>query len=458
MKQKFAAAASAALLLAAAALWAQSDVDLRIKLMGGGKPKIAIPDFRGSGDAQGYMAIFNEVLTSDIAGSGYFDVAPKTSYPLQVPQRPQDFKPPVADARKGPQRQGPWLTDWSAAPVNADYLAFGYTAVQSNQLALFGYLYNVRQPDLANAAALNKVYFGTLDDNGARKVAHEFAADILALAGATSLAGSKIYFRSNRSGSFEIWEMEWDGANPKQITRTGATVMNPVLSPDGTRLAFNIITNRGPSIQMLSTQNGRQLPFYNQRASLNSTPGFTADGGVLFSSTAGGGSANLYQANADGSGLKRVTNSRAVETHPRVNPKNPSQVAFTSGRSGPPQIYLMNIDGTDVQRLTSGEGEAVQPAWSPDGQFLAFSWTRGFAPGNYNIFVMDVASKTVVQLTHGAGVNENPSWAPDGRHIVFASSRAGGKQLWSMLADGTGLKQLTTQGKNEQPVWSSAAK
>jgi TolB protein len=68
---------------------------------------------------------------------------------------------------------------------------------------------------------------------------------------------------------------------------------------------------------------------------------------------------------------------------------------------------------------------------------------------------MDVATRRVEQLTHDEGKNENPSWAPDGRHIVFASTRSGSQQIWSMLANGTQLKQLTTAGRNnEMPVWS----
>lgn len=112
------------------------------------------------------------------------------------------------------------------------------------------------------------------------------------------------------------------------------------------------------------------------------------------------------------------------------------------------------MDGAGVERLTTGEGEAANPAWHPDGQHIAFKWTRGFAPGNWNIFVMDVASRETVQLTFGAGRNENPVWAPDGRHLAFSSNRGGRFQIFSMLADGTGLKQLTTQGNNTMPVWA----
>ena len=119
-----------------------------------------------------------------------------------------------------------------------------------------------------------------------------------------------------------------------------------------------------------------------------------------------------------------------------------------------PQLYRMSIDGTDVSRLTTGEGEAVNPSWNPDGQHVAFAWTRGFEPGNYNIFIMDVATRDVVQLTHGAGRNENPVWAPDGVHLTFSSTRGGRTQIYTMLADGTGVQQLTTQGNNEKPVWA----
>jgi TolB protein len=139
---------------------------------------------------------------------------------------------------------------------------------------------------------------------------------------------------------------------------------------------------------------------------------------------------------------------------PAVNPKTSAEIVFVSGRSGMPQVYKMNMDGANVVRLSDGEGEAVNPGWHPDGQHIAFSWTRGYDPGKYNVFIMDVATREYIQLTHGAMRNENPSWAPDGRHLAFSSNRGGTTQVYTMLADGTQVRPLTTQGNNEKPFWS----
>jgi len=116
----------------------------------------------------------------------------------------------------------------------------------------------------------------------------------------------------------------------------------------------------------------------------------------------------------------------------------------------------MEADGTNVQRMTD-QGYAVSPSWAPNGQFLAFAWIRRYgpgAPGAQDIYVMDITTKQFVQLTHDAGRNDFPSWSPDSRHIVFQSSRTGTDQIWTMLADGSNQKQLTTSGQNSQPNWS----
>ena len=435
-----------------AALWAQQP-DVRIVIRNPNPPKIALPDIRGTGDAQPLMATFNKTLTGDIEESGAVDIASRSLFPLEVPQQLSDFRPPLPETP--PRRQGPWLTDWSAPPLNANFLAIGYTAVQNGRLALIAAFLNVNQSDLSNATIFQKRYFATVDDAGARLVAHQFAADILAHFQYTSLFGSKIYFTSNRTGAKEIWVMENDGANQRQVTKLNSLATFVGVSPDGSRIGFSIIAPPSPHIMMMSTDTGRRLPFINSRASMNSSPNFTPDGKrVVFSSTAAGGAAQIYICNADGSNINRLTFGNSVDSEPKVNPKTGSEILFISGRSGPAQLYKMSIDGSNPVRLTSGEGDVANPAWSPDGQFITFCWTRGFAPGNYNIFIMDAASGKYSQLTHGAGVNENPVFAPDGRHLVFASNRHGSLQIYTMLADGNNVRQLTTQGRNEKPVWS----
>jgi TolB protein len=198
----------------------------------------------------------------------------------------------------------------------------------------------------------------------------------------------------------------------------------------------------------------RDLHFYNQGASVNETPSFTPDGKqVVYASSAGGRCCRIFTANVDGTGFKPITSSTYIDVEPKVNPKTGSQIVFVSGRSGPQQIYIMNSDGGDIERLSEGTGEASNPAWHPGGQIIAFSWTRGFAAGKFNVFTMDVVSRRYVQLTHDEGRNENPSWAPDGVHLAFMSNRSGSAQIWTMLGDGSQPLLLTRQGINLSPVW-----
>jgi TolB protein len=434
-------------------------------ITGGEQPKIAVPDFRGSGDAQKFMNGFNTTLWDELNGSGILKMVAKSLYPLEVPQQPSDFKPPspppaplrgrVPATPPEPVRNGPWLTDWSAPPASANFLAFGYTGVQEGRLALFGWLYNVGQPDPTTAQVIGKVYYGTLDAAGAKKVAREFAADILQQFGAQSLAGTKIYFVSDRSGAKEIWSMDYDGSNQRQLTSYKSTSSMPAVSPDGKMFAFTTYPNgSNPRIMIHSVETGKRLPFYNPVSSVVETPEFTPDGKQMLFATSIDGWVQICIANTDGSGFRRISNVHAIEVSPKVNPKTGADMVFISGRGGAQQLWHMNLDGADLGLLTTGEGDVANPSWRPDGQMIAFAWTRGYEIGGFNIFIMDIAKRVPIQLTHGTGRNENPWWAPDGNHIVFSSKRGTVTQIYTMLADGSNVQQLTTQGNNIQPVWA----
>jgi len=165
------------------------------------------------------------------------------------------------------------------------------------------------------------------------------------------------------------------------------------------------------------------------------------------------GNPELYSISSTGNNLKRLTFSSGANTSPAWNPKTDMTVAFVGDRTGVPKLYLMNSDGTNTIPLDlPDKGYLIDPAWSPNGQLLAFSWRR--PSGNYDLYVMDVATQQIIEITRDAGRNERPSWAPDGRHIVFESTRSGTRQIWMMLADGSQAHQLTTAGHNESPNWS----
>jgi TolB protein len=411
----------------------------------GGKPALAVIDFRGSGSQQ-FMAAFNSTLFSDLDGSGLFDMKAKSVFPLNNPQRPEDLRPEDGG-------QGFALADWAGAPVNASHLVFGYTAAQNGALVLYGNLDDTRQTNPQSAQILASRYAGSLDQAGAIHMAHEFANDIIQKFGGTgSLLGSRIYYVSKRAGSDEIWAMDWDGSNQQQLTKLKSLSINPAISPDGGRLAYTSYARGTPRIMLLDTLSGRALPFYNQEASLNATPNFTPDGKQIYYASTASGLAQIYIAGIDGQGFRRVSHRDAIEMEPKVNPKNPNLLLFVGG-PGHQQIYQVSADGTGLQMVTNGEGEASNPSWHPDGQHFAFSWTRGYATGDFNIFVMDFGTHDFIQLTHSEGRNENPVWAPDGRHLVFASTRSGKSQIYTMLANGTQVKQLTKDGANRSPVW-----
>src|SRR3954452_2207195 len=113
----FAFASAGALLVLAA-----QDASIVVDRTQGRIPVIAIPDFRGSGDAQRFMAAFNETLARDVNASGLFKIVPKTSLPLFIPQQPSDFQqppPPPEQARgrnpqitSAPSGGGRWMQDW----------------------------------------------------------------------------------------------------------------------------------------------------------------------------------------------------------------------------------------------------------------------------------------------------------------------------------------------------------
>lgn len=424
-------------------LLAQEDAQIRTGTgLGVEKVRLAVPDFKASTNDPANPALlktFNDTLWSDLNNAGIFEMVSKSFYPLAQPGKPEEV---VLDA-------------WANDPVKAAMLAFGNLGVTNGKVAVQGWLYDVHNTQ--SPQVLGKQYADDATEDAVRQIAHKFADEIIFRLGGgiPGIAESKIFFVSRRSGHKEIWVMDYDGANQHQLTHLGTISLSPRVSPDGSRVAFSALQGGGWQILMYSLDLGRLVGF-PKFTGTNISPAWSPDGTKLAFSSSMSGDPEIYVIDVAGGRPKRLTAYRGADSSPVWNPKTGSQIAWVSGRTGLPAIWVMDADGANEIPMTEG-GYAVSPSWSPNGQFLTFAWDRKHgpgAPGHQDIYIMDVASKKWVQLTHESGSNDFPSWSPDGRHIVFQSTRSGSEEIWEMLADGTQQHQLTNQGSNSMPNWS----
>jgi TolB protein len=405
------------------------------------KARLAAPDIAvRTPAAQPLEKTFHDVLWSDLEYSGVLDMVSPSFYPTQVPSQPSEMN----------------AAAWAAAPANAYMVAYGNMTDDGANLAVAGFLSDVHNPTAP--LALQKIYRGPAKDSDARHLAHQFADDIIGVlsGGLPGIAQTQIAYASEKSGNKEIWVMDYDGANQHQITTLKSISLTPRWSPDATRIAFTCyVPFRGitsAQICIYSTDSNRLISFPRYRGT-NASPAWSPDGSQIAFMSSQGGDPEIYVSDITGAHLHRVTFAAGVSTSPAWNPKTGKQIVFVSDRAGSPVLYLSNSDGSDVQKIDlPDKGYVIDPAWSPNGQLVAFSWRR--PSGNYDIYAMDIVTHQLVELTRDEGRNERPSWAPDGRHLAFESTRTGTRQIWTMLADGSEPRQLTYQGQNESPNWS----
>jgi Tol biopolymer transport system component len=90
--------------------------------------------------------------------------------------------------------------------------------------------------------------------------------------------------------------------------------------------------------------------------------------------------------NADGSDIRRLTDSPYQDLRPRFSPDG-LRIAFTSHRDGNAEIYVMNDNGTGLKRLTENEDRDDYPEWHPDGKRLVIVGERD---GQHDLYLMNV--------------------------------------------------------------------
>jgi Tol biopolymer transport system component len=240
-------------------------------------------------------------------------------------------------------------------------------------------------------------------------------------------ANGKIAFDSFQApDQYKIYTVYPDGTGLQRLTSSidSSVELWPAWSPDGSKIAFSIAA-----------------------------------------SASAGSNRDIYVANADGTGITRLTTTTSVsEVEPAWSPDG-TKIAFDRRTLAIAQIWVMNSDGTAQTPLTNGPDYG--PVWSPTGGAIAFGSSRDDCTEegcNKEVYTMNADGSSQTNITHSPADDLYPDWSPDGAKIAFSSNRdtAFGNvhDVWTMNPDGSGLSRLTDgQGDSEErPAWSPDGK
>lgn len=226
----------------------------------------------------------------------------------------------------------------------------------------------------------------------------------------------KIVFAQDMGGSREVMIMNDDGSSLTALTATASAIeSHPVLSPDGTQVAYE----RGGTIWIMTVdgRNQRQLS-----AGSGYQPAWSPDGAqVAFTHTVAGGSGthtDIYVANADGSGETGLITGSGSQSMPAFTPSG-GVTYVNSDASG---TFLAGAG------VPNGLLHGFDPEWSPDGTKLAYHANKPYGVGahtNDQIYVYEVGAKAATRVTFETDPDyhdREPTWSPDGG-IAYVHTR-----------------------------------
>lgn len=405
----------------------------RLTVQGAGRLyPIAIPQLCTMEGSPENARMIPEVISRNLDLSGYFDVLNPNTF-IEAPGKCHDA-------------QNFAYSDWSV--VGVEGLVKGIIRSSGSQVAVQMFLHDVQLQRIV----LGKEY--QVSPAQVRLVAHRFSNEILKFfTGEAGVFGSQIAY-SGKVGRFkELYVMDMDGSNIRQLTDEKGLALSASFNPSGDMLVYTNYLQRQPDLFTYDL-NRRRITRITNDPELNVSGKFSPDGTHLLFAKSITRDSDLFLAGLDGRIIRQVTRGGGtIEVSPSYSPDG-TRIAFVSNRTGGPQVYTMNSDGSNQTRISFvSSNYCTSPAWSPKGDKIAFVCR---ADGGHQLFVANQDGSQPLQLT-SFGNNEDPSWAPDGRYIVFATT-FGKSNIFNLALirnDGGNLRQLTGSRSGEtQPSWS----
>jgi TolB protein len=216
-----------------------------------------------------------------------------------------------------------------------------------------------------------------------------------------------------------------DGTQPEQVTGYEGVNVSPAWSPDGQQLVFQ--SDRAAADVFVKTQ----YQIY------------------------------IYRLMIDSPGLKLLATGPCQVEHPRWSPDSRRVIYqgyhWTAPDVGNWDLYRIGTSGEQVpEPVTDWPSNETEPAWSPDGHWIAFVSGRDDPKGE--VYVMDAqrGQASARRLTFSPGADTGPAWSPDGRQLAFASTRTGNGDIYIMEPDTGKIVQQVTSGPEEDltPAWA----
>jgi TolB protein len=261
--------------------------------------------------------------------------------------------------------------------------------------------------------------------------------------------GSRIGFvrtRRNPTVSKNIQTVQMNGESPSGITSNRSLNILPSLNPGGGVL-FTSYAKRNPDLWMSSGGSPTRVSKY---PGLNLGGTMSPDGSSIALALSKDGNSEIYKLGRDGSVRGRLTKHGAIDGSPTWSPAG--QIAFVSSRAGGPQIFRMSASGGGATRVTKKGSYNQSPDWNQGkgrGQWVVYSGRD--SSNRYDIFKVDVKTGKVKRITQQAGRNLDPSWSPDGRFVAY--SRNGG----IYVATEEGLNNVQIAKGASTPDWGPRA-